>query len=81
MKTWAFVEQCGGERTEIITPEYKNYKLDCKKSRRNNLYYSKYEFPVYSVMDIVKPFSRIIQCGFYFINTENKFPFGIHKPF
>ena len=46
-----------------------------RKCRRNISYYSNYEFPVYSVMDIPRPFSGQIQCGMYFVETSNVYPF------
>ena len=69
------MEQTVNDRPEILTAEYKQYKYDCRKSRRNNLYDEKYEFPVFSVMDIVKPYSGTLQCGLYFVKTDNIFPF------
>jgi hypothetical protein len=49
-------------------------KADMTKCRRNLLLNYKYKFPVYSVMDGAKPFSGTIQCGFYYIETENYYP-------
>ncbi len=49
-------------------------KIDTIKCRRNLLYYSKYEFPVYSVMDYPQPFAGNITCGYYYVNTQNTFP-------
>ena len=51
------------------------FKLDMIKCRRNICKFSKYEFPVYSVMDIPKKFSGKIQCGLYYIETSNIYPF------
>ena len=52
------------------------HKLDFVKCRRNNLYYNKYEIPVYSVMDNPVQFSGdIIKCGMYYVITNNTFPF------
>ena len=68
-KSWQFVEI-------VDENDYKNtFKADMRKCRRNILLNSKYEFPVYSVMDIPKPFSGIVKCGMYFIETSNIFPF------
>ena len=78
-KSWnayQFVEKlpfaCNGK----ISGDLKPYKIDTKKCRRNILLHSKYEFPVYSVMDIPKPFSKgDIQCGMYYVETGQVFPF------
>ena len=45
---------------------YKMYKLDINKCRRNCLYHSKYELPVFSVMDEVEEFSGKIEPGLHF---------------
>ena len=50
------------------------YKIDMRKCRRNSLYYSKYEFPVYSVMDYYQKFSGKIQCGYFYVKTKTEFP-------
>jgi len=69
VKTWQFVEIVDKEHDGL-----RSFKVDMKKCRRNILYYSKYNFPVYSVMDIPKPYSGIIRCGMYFVETENVYP-------
>ena len=53
---------------------YKMYKLDINKCRRNCLYHSKYEFPVFSVMDEVEEFSGKIEPGLFFVETDNYIP-------
>jgi hypothetical protein len=52
-------------------------KIDVNKCRRNILYFSKYDFPVFSVMDTVKTFEKNdkINVGYYYVITENVFPF------
>lgn len=52
-------------------------KIDVNKCRRNILYFSKYDFPVFSVMDTVLPFAKNdkINVGYYYVKTENTFPF------
>lgn len=52
-------------------------KIDGNKFRRNILYFSKYDFPVYSVMDTVKKFEENdkINVGYYYVITDNEFPF------
>jgi hypothetical protein len=68
-KSYQFVER--------IQPEIEKlpcFKVDGRRFRKNILYYSDYEFPVYSVMDHPKKFSGEIQCGYYYVNTYNIFP-------
>ena len=66
-KSWAFVEKVKYNSTV--------YRKDLNKCRRNCMYYCKYEFPVFSVMDIPRPFSGNIRCGAYFVETTNIYPF------
>ena len=62
MKTWAFVEIENKEVPPTVLYPTKSYhKIDVRKCRKNIMYYSKYEFPVYSVMDIPKPFIGKLQ--------------------
>ena len=53
---------------------YKMYKLDINKCRRNCLYYSKYEYPVFNVMDEVETYKGIKQPGLYFVESLNYIP-------
>jgi heat shock protein HspQ len=53
---------------------YKMYKLDINKCRRNCLYHSKYEFPVFSVMDEVEEFHGKLKPGLFFVETDNYIP-------
>ena len=70
-RSWQFVEKVPVRLDQIK----KIYKSDMRKCRRNITYYSKYEFPVYSVMDIPHPFSGKVQCGMYYVETSNVYPF------
>jgi DNA replication protein DnaC len=75
-KTWSFVETVpvaleNGNLDENI----KTFKYDMRKCRKNITYYSKYEFPVFSVMDIPRTFSGTLQCGLFYVNTTNIYPF------
>ena len=69
-KSWAFIE-----RVPITGPIENVFRYDLCKCRRNNAYFSDFEFPVYSVMDISRPFSGIIRCGMYLVETCNTYPF------
>ena len=73
-KTWQFVEHvsdCPLDNAAAVK------KIDMNKCRRNLLYYSKFQFPVFSVMDTVIEFSPTdqIKVGYYYVETENTFPF------
>ena len=68
-KAWQFVEKVedDGGRDPI-------FKIDMRKCRRNLTYNSKFEFPVYSIMDIPRPFTGTIRCGTYYVESTNTFP-------
>jgi len=76
-KTWQFVEKLDGQKYNDQDPSFKIHKIDMNKCRRNILYYSKFEFPVFSVMDTVEEFneSDSINVGSYYVETDNTFPF------
>ena len=52
------------------------YNIDIKKCRKNNLYYSKHDLPVFTVMDSVKVFNHddTLETGIYYIETKEYFP-------
>ena len=73
-KTWQFVERIKENiHLEQENSSFEFKKIDMNKCRRNILYYSKFMFPVYSVMDTVLPFSLRdkIKVGRYYVETEN----------
>ena len=64
-------------KTETITKiEPKIHNIDIKKCRKNNLYYSKYDLPVFTVMDKVEIFNNEIplKTGIYYVETKAYFP-------
>src|SRR4029077_15781120 len=52
------------------------YSYDGCKMRKNILYYSNYDIPIYSVMDTPEIFNinDDIVCGFYFVISDSYFP-------
>ena len=71
------MEKLDGQKYNDQDPSFKIHKIDMNKCRRNILYYSKFEFPVFSVMDTVEEFneSDSINVGSYYVETDNTFPF------
>lgn len=70
-QSWAFVEKVN----EI--DETKELKaIDINKCRKNVLYNSKFDFPIYTVMDYPTVFkvNDKIECGYYYVESENIFP-------
>ena len=66
MKKWAFNEKLSGSNPK--------YGYDLHKCRKNNMYYSKYEWPIFTVMDSVLPFDGVVKCGFYYVESKVNFP-------
>jgi len=57
----------------IIKKEIKNkiFNIDINKCRKNILYYSKYKYPVFTVMDTVKEYNNEdIETGIYYIDSN-----------
>lgn len=71
-KHWSFIEKIGTQRQGS-----KLFTIDHTKCRSNILAYSKYDFPVFSIMDSPCEFSGEFNstCGLYYIETNNNFPF------
>ena len=61
---------------EVINNEPKIYNIDIIKCRKNNLYYSTYDLPVFTVMDKVKVFNKDdeLKTGIYYVETKKYFP-------
>ena len=69
-KSWQFVE-----KVNEPVPNMNQFKIDMSKCRRNITFYSKFEYPVYSIMDIPQPFNGVVKCGLFYVVTNNVFPF------
>ena len=58
------------------------YKIDMSKSRKNAVYYSQYDYPLFTVMDdvqILKPFiSSYDKPDLYYVETKQYFPMRGH---
>ena len=54
----------------------KNYHIDINKCRKNIMYYSQYDYPVFTVMDKPEIYDKDIHNGpgIYFIESKNYFP-------
>ena len=53
------------------------YNIDINKCRKNSLYYSEYDLPVFTVMDKVKIFNKDkdkLKTGIYYVETVSYFP-------
>jgi len=71
--TFAFVET----RIQHNKNNKTTYKIDINKSRKNAMYYSKFNYPLFTVMDQVQPFKSNMpydKPGLYNIETELYFP-------
>ena len=61
-------------RAAAYKKEGKIFNLDINKCRKNNLYYSKYNLPTFSVMDSIKKYENKLVDGVYYVETEQYFP-------
>ena len=72
-KTYAFVEN-----VRMTIPNNYNkkiYHFDINKCRKNCLYYSKFKYPVFTVMDEPEKFNNDISLpGLYYVETDQYFP-------
>ena len=60
-----------------IKKRLKIYNIDINKCIKNNLYYSKYDLPLFTVMDKIKCFNQDIDklsTGIYYLETKQYFP-------
>lgn len=65
------------EKVDTVKNKDNIHSIDLTKNRKNILLYSKYEIPVFTVVDEPKRFdvnNDEIECGFYYIETKNYFP-------
>ena len=69
-KSYAFVETI----MKDVGPNKKIFGLDINKCRKNILYYSEYEFPVFTVMDSVKKYTGQNGAGLYYIESPSYIP-------
>ena len=70
-KQWAFIEKLF--KKEISLDGL--VKVDHAKCRRNLVMHSKFDYPMYSVMDYPTEYDGSeIKCGFYFVESKNYFP-------
>ena len=71
--THSFVETIN----QKIPKKYKSdvYTFDINKCRKNCLYFSKFDFPVFTVMDEVVPFTGdVSKPGLYYLESAQAFP-------
>lgn len=61
-------------RAAAYKKEGKIFNLDINKCRKNNLYYSKYNLPTFSVMDNIKKYDNKLVDGVYYVETKQYFP-------
>ena len=70
---WAFIETL----KDSLPESYNNstlYSLDINKCRKNALYYSKYDYPLFTVMDEPIPYAGKKLTGLYFVITDSYIP-------
>ena len=71
--SYAFVETIGKKIPKHY--DQKVYKLDINKCRKNMLYYSNYDYPLFTVMDQPEKFEgKVNKPGIYYIECDKGFP-------
>ena len=78
MMKWAFTQDFSkvyNNKGDDISKLASKYAYDIKRERKNNMYYSKFSWPVYTVMDKVEVFAEgdKVECGYYYIHSEKFF--------
>ena len=70
---YAFVETMKSKVPKKYNP--KVYSFDINKCRKNRLYYSEYDYPLFTVMDDVQPYEgKSNKPGLYYVETNCYFP-------
>ena len=69
-KSYAFVETI----TKDVDSNKQIFGIDVNKCRKNILYYSDYEFPVFTVMDSVEKYKKQKGAGLYYIESSSYIP-------
>ena len=70
-KQWAFIEKLHKRDVNMENV----HKIDHAKCRRNIVMNSKFDYPMYSVMDYPTKYDGLdIKCGNYYVETDNYFP-------
>ena len=68
-KSYAFVEKINENKDNK-----KVFSIDINKCRKNILYYEKYDYPVFTVMDSVVKYEGQHGAGLYYIESNNYIP-------
>jgi len=72
--SYAFIESiCSKIPKKMINN--KIYSIDINKCRKNILYYQKYEYPLFTVMDKPTEYKGQTGAGLYYVETAQYFPF------
>ena len=70
---WAFVETLKDSMSESFN-NATMYLLDINRCRKNALYYSKFDYPLFTVMDEPVPYVGDKRTGLYFVVTDSYIP-------
>ena len=73
--TYAFIEPINKKLPKQTMKATKIYNIDINKCRKNQLYFSKYAYPLFTVMDRPEIFTGQKQTGLYYVETTNYMPF------
>ena len=76
-----FIGRCDFSNFKCKVKKYKNveyiiFTIDINKCRKNILFYSKHNYPVFTCMDEIKQFNKdnYKKCGWFYVETKQFFP-------
>jgi Zn finger protein HypA/HybF involved in hydrogenase expression len=69
-KSYAFIEPFKKDEDPTKT----KFTIDNNKCRKNIVYYSKYDYAVFTVMDDVEAYTGQTEAGIYYVETDNYLP-------
>ena len=71
---FSFIERIADSDISKKLNHTKIYGIDINKTRKNLLFYSKYDYPLFTVMDEPTTYKGIKKAGLYYVETESYLP-------
>ena len=73
--TYAFIESICNKKIPKSMENNRIYNIDINKCRKNRLYFNKFAYPLFTVMDKPEEYKGQTQTGLYYVETKQYFPF------
>ena len=68
---YAFIERV---KNDVPKVNYRIFNIDIIRCRKNKLYYEKYDYPVFTVMDRPIKYKNQTEPGLYYVESKSYFP-------